>query len=119
MKAPVWIVPHTHWDREWYLGFQDFRWKLVHALDAVIDTLGSDASFPHFMLDGQTVLLDDYLALRPERRARLQTLIAAGRISIGPWFVQPDDILVTAEALVRNLQQGRASARPFPGQGIL
>ena len=107
------FVSHTHWDREWYLSFQDFRWKLVRALDEIIDTLSANSSFSHFMLDGQTVLLDDYLALRPERRLAVQSLAAAGRLSIGPWYVQPDDILVTAEALVRNLKLGLASARAF------
>jgi alpha-mannosidase len=110
-----WIVPHTHWDREWYLTFQDFRWKLIRALDEIIETLGSNPLFPHFMLDGQTVIVDDYLALRPERGSALRSLVAAGRLSIGPWYVQPDDILVTGEALIRNLQRGRESARMFGG----
>lgn len=111
MSIRTWIVPHTHWDREWYLSFQDFRWKLTRALDRIIDTLLTNPSFAHFMLDGQTVLLDDYVALRPERRASLEALVAAGRLSVGPWYVQPDDILVTGEALIRNLQKGMASAR--------
>ncbi len=114
-RAPAgtryWIVAHTHWDREWYLSFQDFRWKLVHAVDRVIDTLSTDPSFCHFMLDGQTVVLDDYLALRPERSETLQGLVAAGKLSVGPWYIQPDDILVTGEALVRNLTRGLACAR--------
>ncbi len=111
-----WIVPHTHWDREWYRSFQDFRWMLVDALDRIIETLCADASFSHFMLDGQTVILDDYLALRPERRATLQGLVAAGRLSVGPWYVQPDDILVSGEALIRNLARGMASAGTFGKQ---
>lgn len=111
MSARYWIVPHTHWDREWYLTFQDFRWKLVRALDEIIETLSSNPSFAHFMLDGQTVVLDDYLALRPERGAALKTLVEAGRLAVGPWYVQPDDILATGEALIRNLQRGLASAR--------
>ena len=108
-----WIVPHTHWDREWYLSFQDFRWKLVAAVDAIIDTLESDPRFAHFMLDGQTVLLEDYLALRPERGAALRSLVSAGRLSVGPWYVQPDDILVSGEALIRNLERGLAQARGY------
>jgi mannosylglycerate hydrolase len=111
MSPRSWIVPHAHWDREWYLTFQDFRWKLLQAVDQVIDTLCSDPAFPHFMLDGQTVLVEDYLALRPERRASLEGLARSGRLSIGPWYVQPDDILVTGEALIRNLQRGLAHAR--------
>ncbi len=111
MSPRWWIVPHTHWDREWYLGFQDFRWKLGKAMDRIIDTLSEEPSFSHFMLDGQTVLLEDYLAVRPERRSALAALVGAGRLAVGPWYVQPDDILVTGEALVRNLQRGIAEAR--------
>ncbi len=113
MALEYWIVPHTHWDREWYLSFQDFRWKLVEAIDGVIDTLEVDARFEHFMLDGQTVALEDYLEIRPERRAALASLVAEGRLAVGPWYVQPDDILPSGEALARNLERGLALARSF------
>ena len=113
MATEYWIVPHTHWDREWYLSFQDFRWKLVATIDGIIDTLESDPRFSHFMLDGQTVALEDYLEFRGERRGELETLVAAGRLAVGPWYVQPDDILPTGEALVRNLERGIALARSF------
>jgi len=108
-----WIVPHTHWDREWYLSFQDFRWKLVETIDGIIDTLEADSRFAHFMLDGQTVALEDYLELRGERRDAIARLVAAGRLAVGPWYVQPDDILPTGEALVRNLERGIAQAKAF------
>ncbi len=115
MSLSYWFVPHTHWDREWYLPFQDFRWKLVGSIDAIIDTLNGEAGFEHFMLDGQTIVLEDYLELRPERRQALQGLIRAGRIAVGPWYVQPDDILVTGEALARNLERGLRQAGEFGG----
>jgi len=106
MSLSHWFVPHTHWDREWYLSFQDFRWKLVAAIDEILDTLSADERFAHFMLDGQTIVLEDYLELRPDRRDALEGLVRQGRLAIGPWYVQPDDILVTGEALVRNLERG-------------
>ena len=113
MATEYWIVPHTHWDREWYLSFQDFRWRLVATIDGIIDTLESDPRFSHFMLDGQAVALEDYLEFRGERRGELETLVAAGRLAVGPWYVQPDDILPTGEALVRNLERGIALAGSF------
>jgi alpha-mannosidase len=110
MGIDYWIVPHTHWDREWYLPFQDLRWRLVSAMDGIIDTLEADPRFAHFMLDGQTAAAEDYLELRPERRDALARLVASGRLAVGPWYVQSDDILPTGEALARNLERGRALA---------
>ncbi len=111
MSLEYWIVAHTHWDREWYLSFQDFRWKLVGTIDGIIDTLESDDRFAHFMLDGQTVALEDYLEFRGERRGELERLVAEGRLAVGPWYVQPDDLLPSGEALVRNLERGIALAK--------
>ncbi len=113
MALEYWIVPHTHWDREWYLSFQDFRWRLVGTVDGIIDTLEADPRFAHFMLDGQTVALEDYLEIRGERRDDLARLVASGRLAVGPWYVQPDDILPSGEALVRNLERGIGLAKGF------
>jgi alpha-mannosidase len=110
------IVPHTHWDREWYQTFQQFRMRLVHAIDRLLDILDHDPSFTHFMLDGQTVVLDDYLEVRPENAERLKNYIGSGRIQVGPWYLQPDEFLVSGESLVRNLQIGLRQAAEFGGQ---
>src|SRR5579859_7319005 len=109
------VVPHTHWDREWYLTFQQFRVRLVRTVDLVLDTLEADPSFAFFMLDGQTIVLEDYLEVRPEHRERLARLARAGRILVGPWYLQPDEFLVGAESLVRNLQIGRRMGAAFGG----
>ncbi len=109
------VVPHTHWDREWYQTFQQFRLRLVHAVDTVLHTLDSDPDFTFFMLDGQTVVLEDYLEVRPENAARLQTLGQQGRLLVGPWYLQPDEFLVGGESLIRNLQIGHAMAIPYGG----
>ena len=65
------LVSHFHWDREWYRTFQAYRARLVDAVDRVLDLLAADPGY-HFLLDGQTVLLEDYLAIRPERRGELE-----------------------------------------------
>ncbi len=111
------IISHTHWDREWYLTFQQFRFRLVAMIDALLDLLARDPEFRYFHLDGQTIILEDYLAIRPERAAELHRHIRAGRVLVGPWYVQPDEFLVSGEALIRNLliglRQARAAGQPM------
>src|SRR5258708_21669655 len=107
------IVPHTHWDREWYQTFQQFRVRLVHAVDKLLDIMERDADFSHFMLDGQTIVLDDYLEARPEEEERLKKLTRSGRITVGPWYVQPDEFLVSGESLIRNIHIGLKRAAEF------
>jgi alpha-mannosidase len=107
------VVPHTHWDREWYLPFEQFRLRLGAVVDGVLDTLENDASFRSFTLDGQAIVLEDYVEVRPENEDRLRALLAAGRLEVGPSYVLPDEILVGGESLVRNLLLGRRVCRRF------
>lgn len=107
------VVPHTHWDREWYRPFQVFRARLVEVVDQVLDLLEHDPSYRRFTLDGQAVVLEDYLELRPERRDAVLRQVRAGRLRIGPWYVLADEFLVSPEALVRNLQSGRRICATF------
>lgn len=100
------VVPHTHWDREWYDPFQTFRIRLVRLIDGLLDLMEQDSSFTHFLLDGQLAVVDDYLEIRPENRSRLEALTAAGRITVGPWYILMDEFLVSGETIVRNLQKG-------------
>jgi mannosylglycerate hydrolase len=100
------LVTHSHWDREWYRTFQDFRARLVDLVDRVIELCDADPGY-RFLLDGQTVVIEDYLEIRPGRAEALRALCAAGRIALGPWYVQPDSLLPSGEAHVRNLLIGR------------
>ena len=109
------VVPHTHWDREWYDPFQTFRLKLVRLIDSLLDLMERDSSYTHFLLDGQLAVVDDYLEIRPEHRHRLQALAAAGRISVGPWYILMDEFLVSGETIVRNLQMGIRNGSEFGG----
>ena len=109
------VVSHSHWDREWYRTFEQFRSMLVVMVDDLLELLDRDPRFAHFTLDGQTVLIDDYLAVRPERRDVLRERISSGRIMVGPWYVLPDEFLVSGEATIRNLLQGTRSARELGG----
>jgi len=109
------VVPHTHWDREWYAGFPFFRARLVEMLSALLTALEADSSLGHVLLDGQVAMVDDYLAVRPEDEQRLRSLVSAGRLSVGPWYVLMDEFLVSGETIVRNLQRGIARAACLGG----
>jgi hypothetical protein len=102
MKSRVVVVPHTHWDREWYLPFQKFRIKLVSLIDELLEIL--EEHDYRFMLDGQTIVLEDYFEIRPEREKDLLKQIKKGKISVGPWYILPDEWLVGGESLIRNLE---------------
>lgn len=105
----VTLVPHTHWDREWYEPFSVFSTRLVEMMDTLLD-LTADG-FPHFHLDGQTAMIDDYLERRPERAAELEARVREGRLSAGPWVAQMDEFLTSGESHIRNLEMGLERAR--------
>ncbi len=105
----VHVVPHTHWDREWYLPFAVYRQRLVVLMDSLLDALEREPQL-RFHLDGQMAVIDDYLEMRPHREPDIRGAAAAGRISLGPWYTLPDEHLVSGEALLRNLELGLARA---------
>jgi mannosylglycerate hydrolase len=102
----IFFFSGTHWDREWYESFQGFRFKLVKMMNSLIDTLEKNEDFKVFHLDGQTIVLEDYIEIMFQNRQRLEKLIREGRILIGPWYVMPDEFLLSGESLVRNLMMG-------------
>jgi len=107
------VVSHTHWDRAWYLTFQQFRHRMVRMIDRLIDMLDNNPEYHSFTLDGQTILLEDYLEIRPERKSDLKRLISTGRMIVGPWYILPDLFLVSGESVIRNLQIGLRSSREY------
>lgn len=113
MSYKLHVISHTHWDREWYFPFQRFRLRLVDLIDHLLDILDSDPDFIHFNLDAQTIVLEDYLELRPSNRARLEKRIHEGRIAIGPWYQLNDEFLVSGESTIRSLLEGHRIAEQF------
>ena len=113
LPKEVYVVSHTHWDREWYRPFHHFRVDLVDVVQQVLDRLENDEAFEHFVLDGQALVLEDYLEIRPDDESRLRAQVQARALSIGPWYVLSDEFLVSAEATVRNRLLGHKVARPF------
>ena len=104
------LIAHTHWDREWYLPRGVFHARFVPMFDELIERLNADAGFRSFLLDGQTVLVEDYLRVRPERENDVKTLVKTGRLQVGPWYVLADELIPSGESLIRNLLLGSADA---------
>lgn len=109
----AYIVSHTHWDLEWYLPFSRFRVNLVDVVGRVLEALEQDPQFRHFVLDGQAAVLEDYLEAVPADRDRVARLVTGGALAVGPWYVLPDEFLVSGEATVRNLLFGRKVCAPL------
>lgn len=112
---PVFYVLSSHWDREWYETFQNYRVQLVQMFDRLIEGWESGRLRGPFQCDGQAILLEDYLEVRSGRAAQARRLVAEGKIVLGPWYTLPDEFLVSGESLVRNLRMGREVARQFGG----
>lgn len=109
----IYLFSGTHWDREWYQTFQGFRMRLVKMVDDLIEILETRDDYGVFHFDGQTIVLEDYLEIRPENKERLEKLIQAGKIVIGPWYCMPDEVLISGESLIKNLQKGFKLSRKF------
>ncbi|MEK3881708.1 alpha-mannosidase [Paenibacillus sp. PL2-23] len=107
------IISHTHWDREWYLPYEKHHVRLIALMDTLLDTMARDAGYRSFFLDGQTIILEDYLQIRPDRKEELEALIREGRIVIGPWYILQDAFLTSSEANVRNMQIGHRDAKAY------
>ncbi len=108
------LIAHTHWDREWYLPFQRFRMHLVHLIDTIIDVCTRDPAYRHFNLDGQTIVIEDYLDIRPEMKNTIIQMVRDHRIGIGPWYCQPDE-WTAGELLARNLLRGHHLMQEYGG----
>jgi alpha-mannosidase len=110
------LIPHTHWDREWFLPRAAFHARLILMFDELIDRLNADPVFRTFLLDGQTVLVEDYLRARPERENDVKVLVKSGRLQVGPWYVLADELIPSGESLIRNLLLGTTDAERLGGR---
>ncbi|OHB78286.1 MAG: hypothetical protein A2W31_11285 [Planctomycetes bacterium RBG_16_64_10] len=109
------FIPNTHWDREWLYDFQETRMLLVEFMDRLLEILASHPQYKTYLLDSQTVPIDDYLEIRPEKRAEIVNRVRQGRLFIGPWYTLPEEHLVNGESLVRNLLIGQRRATAYGG----
>ncbi|MCV2533993.1 mannosylglycerate hydrolase [Enterobacter wuhouensis] len=115
MKAVsrVHITPHMHWDREWYFTTEESRILLVNNMEEILTRLEQDEEYKYYVLDGQTAVLEDYFAVKPENRPRVKALVQAGKLIIGPWYTQTDTTIVSGESIVRNLMYGIRDCMAF------
>ena len=113
MKKQAHVISHSHWDREWYLPYEKHHMLEVEFMDKLLDTLERDPEFKSFHLDGQTIMLDDYLQVRPERRELVERLVKEKRLYIGPWYILQDEWLTGSESNLRNLETGMREAKGY------
>lgn len=115
MKAVsrVHITPHMHWDREWYFTTEESRILLVNNMEEILSRLEQDPEYKYYVLDGQTAILEDYFAVKPENHTRVKALVQAGKLIIGPWYTQTDTTVVAGESIVRNLMYGMRDCLSF------
>ncbi|MEK5189297.1 alpha-mannosidase [Enterococcus sp. FSL R5-0957] len=113
MKKKVYIISHSHWDREWYMAYKQHHMRLIELIDDLLELFEVDPSFNSFHLDGQTIILDDYLQVRPEKRQAIQQAINEGKLRIGPFYILQDDFLISSESNVRNMLIGMEESRKW------
>lgn len=118
MKKTLHIIPHSHWDREWYLPFEKHRVRLIDLFDNLIQVMEENEDYTYYHMDGQYVVIDDYLEVRPQMRDRLMKLIHDGRIHVGPWYILQDEYLTSGEANVRNMLYGLRLCRDIGAEPV-
>jgi mannosylglycerate hydrolase len=109
------VVPHTHWDREWYEPVEVYRFQLVKVVDRLLEVLDTDPAFRHFNFDGQTAAIEDYLEVRAAVEPEVKRFVEAGRLAVGPWRILMDEFLCSPETIIRNLRQGVSMAERLGG----
>ncbi len=109
-RKTIHVVSNSHWDREWVYPFEETRLLLLEFMDALLDLLEKDMDFHSFTMDSQTLCVEDYLELRPEKREAIEKHVKSGRLIVGPWYSLPEGYIVNGESLVRNLVVGHRAA---------
>ena len=113
MKRKIHVIPHSHWDREWYFTTSRSKVYLMKDLGDVLNTLENDPEFKYFMVDAQGSLLDDNIKWRPQDKERISKLVNDGRLVIGPWYTQTDQLVISGESIVRNMYYGMKRCESF------
>lgn len=116
MSIKAHMICHTHWDREWYLTREEFRTKLVRLIDGLLDIIETVPEYVSFMLDGQTIAIEDYLEIKPYRRGELFGALKSGKIICGPWYILPDELLISGESHIRNYMKGTEVVKECGGK---
>lgn len=111
----VHVIPHSHWDREWYFSTTRSTIYLIKHLKEVIEELEKNNEFKSFLMDAQSSLISDYLKFCPEDIDRIKELVKNKRLFIGPWWSQTDQMVISQESILRNLLYGTRYAQNLGG----
>ncbi len=109
------FIPNTHWDREWLYDFQETRMFLVEFMDKLLNIFKEYPEYKTYLLDSQIIPIEDYLAIRPEKKDEVIERVKEGRLQVGPWYTLPEEHLVNGESLVRNLLLGHRLSEYYGG----
>lgn len=52
------------------MPYEQHHMRLVELMDDLLELFKTDPDFKSFHLDGQTIILDDYLQVRPEKKPK-------------------------------------------------
>ena len=115
MVKKVFVVPHTHWDREWFFTSDQAKVYLLKDLKDVLDYLEASGQYGSFLLDGQSSLIEDYLNWRPQERKRVEKLVKEKKLILGPWYTQTDQYLASGESIINNLRIGMKQSDELGG----
>ena len=115
MVKKVFVVPHTHWDREWFFTSDQAKVYLLKDLKDVLDHLEASGQYGSFLLDGQSSLIEDYLNWRPQERNRVEKLVKEKKLILGPWYTQTDQYLASGESIINNLRIGMKQSDELGG----
>lgn len=111
------IINHTHWDREWFLT-SEYTSRWIPRLIDKIAQLAMDNPDFRFLFDGQTLVIEDLLAVDPAYENQVRSLLESGALQIGPYYCQPDWQLTGGELLIRNLMLGRQDVEALGGRPV-
>ena len=117
MKA--FVLCHTHWDREWFLTSDYTNEWLVKLFERLFEILEKDEDYI-FILDGQTLIIEDLLSVAPQYESKVRRLIEEGRLIIGPVYCQIDwrispEYAVWENFFIGKKDMGRFKAKKFCG----
>lgn len=101
----IYSVAHTHWDYEWYFTRQEAHVQFAFHMDEVLKAL-EENHLDYYTLDGQSSIVEDYLLSFPEKRKKIESFVSAGRLFVGPWYTQIDEMVTSGESTIRNLRLG-------------
>jgi len=114
-KVKLHLVSHVHWDPMWYLPYEAYRIRLVKLMKKLLKILDQDDEYLYFMFDGQISAIDDYLKLFPNDEEKIKKHVKSGRLIIGPWYILPEEFMISGESHIRNLCKGHKRGQELGG----